>query len=74
MQSDGKVLSAGTYLVPKAGPARLPGGLGTRHRAAAAITAQTRAVAVAVSQSTGKVTVFRKGHIVLELTRATENR
>jgi DNA integrity scanning protein DisA with diadenylate cyclase activity/mannitol/fructose-specific phosphotransferase system IIA component (Ntr-type) len=71
VQADGIVLSAGTYLVPKAASTRLPSGLGTRHQAAAAVTAQTQAMAIAVSQSTGNVTVFRHGQIVLKLERAT---
>jgi len=72
VQADGMVVSAGTYLVPKASPAvKLPSGLGTRHQAAAAITAHTHAMAITVSQSTGTVTVFRHGQIVLQLERAT---
>lgn len=71
VQADGIVLSAGTYLVPKTASTRLPSGLGTRHQAAAGITAQTKAMAIAVSQSTGNVTVFRHGQIVLKLERAT---
>jgi DNA integrity scanning protein DisA with diadenylate cyclase activity/mannitol/fructose-specific phosphotransferase system IIA component (Ntr-type) len=74
VQADGMVLSAGTYLLPKVSPARLPGGLGTRHQVAAAITAQTQAMAVVVSQSTGTVTVFRQGQIVLKLEHATATR
>jgi DNA integrity scanning protein DisA with diadenylate cyclase activity len=45
----------------------LPKGLGTRHWAAAAITNVTRAVAVAVSQSTGNVRIFHQGDIVLRI-------
>lgn len=74
VQADGIVLSAGTYVVPKAASVRLPSGLGTRHHAAAAITAQTQAMAITVSQSTGTVTVFRHGQIVLKLERATFTR
>ena len=70
VQGDGMVVSAGTYLVPKSST-RLPLGLGTRHHAAAAITAHTQAMAITVSQSTGTVTVFRHGQIVLKLERAT---
>ncbi len=71
VQADGMVLSAGTYLVPKATTTRLPAGLGTRHQAAAAITSHTHAMAIVVSQSTGTVTVFRHGQIVFQLERAT---
>lgn len=74
VQADGIVLSAGTYLVPKTSAVRLPQGLGTRHQAAAAMTAQTQAMAITVSQSTGTVTVFRHGRIVLKLERATPTR
>lgn len=71
VQADGMVLSAGTYLVPKATTTRLPAGLGTRHQAAAGITSHTHAMAIVVSQSTGTVTVFRHGQIVFQLERAT---
>jgi hypothetical protein len=42
-------------------------GLGSRHRAAAGITRRTVAVAVVVSEGTGKVTIFDKGRIVTTL-------
>jgi DNA integrity scanning protein DisA with diadenylate cyclase activity len=58
IRGDGVVLSAGAHLTPAAQPAPLPNGLGTRHAAAAAITASTHAVAIVVSQSTGTVAVF----------------
>ncbi len=68
IRRDGVIESAGTYLKPSSqSEFELPKGLGARHQAAAAITNLTRAVAVSVSQSTGTVTVFRKGHIVAEL-------
>ncbi len=71
VRDDGVVLSAGTQLVPMGPPPRLPSGLGTRHAAAAGITATTDAVAVCVSQSTGAVSVFRSGRLVTTLQRAT---
>ncbi|MBN1851545.1 MAG: diadenylate cyclase [Pirellulales bacterium] len=70
VRADGIVLTAGTYLIPKSSSVKLPPGLGTRHQAAAAITAHTQALAIALSQSTGTVTVFRHGQIVLRLERA----
>ena len=45
----------------------LPQGLGTRHHAAAGITAVTNSIAVAVSESTGTVTVFRGGGLITEI-------
>jgi mannitol/fructose-specific phosphotransferase system IIA component (Ntr-type) len=74
VDSGGQVLSAGTYLIPRTPHVKLPSGLGTRHQAAAAISAHTRAVAIVVSQSTGTVTVFRRGQIVLTLERALPTR
>lgn len=73
VRDDGVVLSAGTQLVPAAPHSRLPGGLGTRHAAAAGITASTNAVAVCVSQSTGTVTVFKSGQLVTNLQRPTKH-
>jgi DNA integrity scanning protein DisA with diadenylate cyclase activity/mannitol/fructose-specific phosphotransferase system IIA component (Ntr-type) len=74
VKADGTVLSAGTYVLPKTSAARLPPGLGTRHRVAAGITAHTEAMAIVVSQSTGAVSVFRHGQIVFKLERATAER
>ncbi|MFM7593123.1 MAG: DNA integrity scanning protein DisA nucleotide-binding domain protein [Isosphaeraceae bacterium] len=45
----------------------LPKGLGTRHWAAAAITAVTKSLAVVVSQSTGSVRLFREGEVILRV-------
>jgi DNA integrity scanning protein DisA with diadenylate cyclase activity len=42
-------------------------GLGTRHAAAAAISKSTKAVAVAVSQSSGTVRLFQNGDVVLRI-------
>jgi DNA integrity scanning protein DisA with diadenylate cyclase activity len=63
VSTNGVVESAGTYLAAPARrkKARLAAGLGARHAAAAAITAETDAVAVVVSSSSGKVTVFHRG-------------
>jgi DNA integrity scanning protein DisA with diadenylate cyclase activity len=69
VRGDGVVLSAGTHLLATIARARLPSGLGTRHAAAADITASTRSVALCVSQSTGTVTVYRSGKLVTEIER-----
>ncbi len=42
-------------------------GLGTRHAAAAAVSACTKCVAVAVSQSSGSVRVYQNGEMVLHI-------
>jgi len=68
VREDGTVLAAGRYLQAGKNEARLPAGLGARHRSAAAVTAAIPgAIAVTVSQTTGAVRVFRDGEIALEL-------
>ncbi|MDR2345513.1 MAG: DNA integrity scanning protein DisA nucleotide-binding domain protein [Planctomycetaceae bacterium] len=42
-------------------------GLGTRHWAAAAITKVTSAIAIAISQSSGTVRIFRNGEVALRI-------
>ena len=42
-------------------------GLGSRHRAGAGMTRKTEAVAVVVSESTGRVTIFDNGRIISSL-------
>jgi len=48
----------------------LPQGLGTRHAAAAAITQATNSLAFAISESTGRVTIFRGGKILTVIEKA----
>jgi diadenylate cyclase len=67
MREDGVVLSASRYLQVVAKEVKVPMGLGARHAAAAAVTQETKAVAITVSQTTGTVRVFKEGEIVLEL-------
>lgn len=68
VRADGTVESAGTYLsVGARSNLQVPAGLGARHRSAAAITSVTRALAVVVSSSTRRITVFGKGRVVFSL-------
>jgi len=69
VRGDGVLLSAGAYLRTDRVVENLPGGLGTRHQAAASISAVTKAFAVAISQSTGAVTVFKEGGIFMSVER-----
>lgn len=64
---DGVVEAAGRILDIRNPESNKFHGLGSRHRAGAAITSQTQAVAVVVSESTGKVTLFEAGRIVTTL-------
>lgn len=68
VRGDGVLLSAGRYLVPVARlDEPLPQGLGTRHEAAAAVTVATEALALCVSQSTGTVSIFRRGLLMADI-------
>ena len=67
IREDGVVLAAGRYPLTMSREVKLPMGLGARHSAAASITAESKCVALTVSQTTGSVRVFREGEIVLEL-------
>jgi diadenylate cyclase len=68
LRGDGVVLSAGRYLAPRGKLEEpLPQGLGTRHEAAAAITVTTDSIAVCVSQSTGTVSIFKRGRMILDI-------
>jgi DNA integrity scanning protein DisA with diadenylate cyclase activity/mannitol/fructose-specific phosphotransferase system IIA component (Ntr-type) len=68
---DGIVLSAGSYLRPLPVDERqpIPSGFGARHFAAAGITACSNAIAIAVSESTGMVTLFKNGASMMTLAR-----
>ncbi|MDP6038023.1 MAG: diadenylate cyclase [Candidatus Latescibacteria bacterium] len=67
IQEDGVILSGGRYISADVQGLVLPKGLGARHVAAASITKTTRAIALAVSESTGTVRAFKRGEIVLQL-------
>ncbi len=66
---DGVVLSAGSYLRPQIEPDSLPSGFGTRHAAAAGITACSKALAICISESTGMVSMFKDGTLVMTISR-----
>lgn len=67
VRGNGVIESAGTYLRVDVEIPNLPSGLGARHAAAAAITAVSEAVAVAISESTRQVSIFRHGRRVVVL-------
>lgn len=69
---DGIVLSAGSYLRPSVDESQiktLPSGFGARHAAAAGITVCSNALAITVSESTGMVSIFKNGAIMLSLAK-----
>ena len=67
IRGDGVIEAAGAYLRSTATVTGLPRGLGARHYSAASITASTKATAITISESTGTVTVYRGGKIVIEI-------
>ncbi len=67
ISDSGKIVSAYRYLEPAAEGVDIPKGLGARHMAAGAITRDTNAVAVVLSESDGMVRAFKGGQIVCQL-------
>jgi DNA integrity scanning protein DisA with diadenylate cyclase activity len=67
ISDSGKIVSAYRYLEPSAEGTDVPKGLGTRHMAAAAVTRDTNAVAIVLSESDGLVRAFKGGELHLEL-------
>ena len=65
--ADGVVQSAGRHLDAPAGGITLSKGLGARHWAAAAMSKATKAITIAVSESTGTVRIFQDGKVVLRV-------
>ncbi len=70
VRGDGVILSAGRYLSPAARPEEpLSQGLGTRHEAAASITVTTESLALCISQSTGTVSIYRRGRLMTDIAK-----
>jgi DNA integrity scanning protein DisA with diadenylate cyclase activity len=67
IRRDGVAVAACMYIDTTAEGITLSKGLGTRHWAAAAISRKTKAIAVAVSQSSGTVRLFQDGEVVLHI-------
>ena len=67
VSADGTVEAAARYIDASAANIQLSKGLGARHWAAAAISRTTKAVAVAVSESSGTVRIFQNGEVVLRI-------
>jgi diadenylate cyclase len=67
IRREGLAEAACMYLDVLADGITLSKGLGSRHWAAAAISRRTKAIAVAVSQSSGTVRIFLDGEVVLHI-------
>jgi len=64
VSGNGIMEAAGRYITIDTSGVRIPKGLGTRHGSVAGITLATQAVGLVVSQSGGRVSVFRGGQMV----------
>ncbi len=64
VSGDGIIEAAGRYITVDASSVSIPKGMGTRHSSAAGISQVTKAVGIVVSQSGGRIKVFREGRIV----------
>lgn len=73
LKGNGVIASAGTTLRASIAGDALPQGLGSRHAAAAAVTASTKSIAVTISESTGTVRIWRRGKMITELEKAPKS-
>ncbi len=67
VSGSGVVEAAGRHLDAVSTVTRQLKGLGSRHRAAASLTMHCKAVAVVVSESSGRVTIFDNGNVIVSL-------
>lgn len=67
VSEEGVVEAAGRHLDAVTTVTKQLKGLGSRHRAAASLTKHCEAIAVVVSESTGRVTIFERGQVVTSL-------
>lgn len=68
VEPKGVVVRAGVYFdAPLTRDVQVAAGLGARHTAAAAISAKAKCLSIVLSESSGTVSVYRQGSLVLEL-------
>jgi diadenylate cyclase len=68
ISGDGTIEAAGRYITIDTSQASIPKGLGTRHASVAGITQETAAVGIVLSQSGGKISLFKDGRIFRVIT------
>ncbi|MCE5298723.1 MAG: PAS domain S-box protein [Methanoregulaceae archaeon] len=68
ISGDGIIEAAGRYITIDTSRASIPKGLGTRHASVAGITQETPAVGIVLSQSGGKISLFKDGRIFRVIT------
>lgn len=72
ISGSGEVIAAGRYLGAAMDGSEIPRGLGSRHIAAAGITALTNAIAIVISESTGDVRIFKNGAVIMTIEKPSQ--
>ena len=67
ISGDGIIEAAGRYITIDTSGVGIAKGLGTRHSSIAGITLATKAIGIVVSQSGGKISIFRDGRMLQEI-------
>ncbi|MDD1719433.1 MAG: PAS domain S-box protein [Methanoregulaceae archaeon] len=67
IRGDGLIEAAARYITIDTSSVGIPKGLGTRHSSIAGMTQATKAIGIVISQSGGKISIFRNGKIVQEI-------
>jgi DNA integrity scanning protein DisA with diadenylate cyclase activity len=65
VRGDGVLVAAGRYITVDSSMVQVTSGYGTRHSSVAAITQYTRALGIVVSQSGGKIKIFKNGKSII---------
>ena len=60
-------IAAAACILPLADDKQITKGLGTRHRAAIGISRETDAIAIVISEETGKISVAKDGNLLMDL-------
>ncbi len=72
IRENGAIMTAGRHLNAALESKDFPQGLGSRHIAAAGMTSITHAIAIVTSESTGNVSVFKNGKILVTIEKPIE--
>ncbi len=72
IRGDGIVMSIGSYIQTEEAAKALQSGLGARHAAGMAITMSTKAIAIVISESTRRISIYQHGKLIVSLDRAIE--
>ncbi len=67
IRGDGLIEAAARYITVDTSAVGIAKGLGTRHSSVAGITLVTKAIGIVVSQSGGKISIFRNGRMLQEI-------